>query len=361
VDQHARDEPEGLDGPVPDNVIDLDGETRARRRRSGLAVVTGAAGFVGSTICQALIDAGHTVIGIDAFVGNYARDVKLGNLVELLGAPGFRFVEDDLVTADLDALIDGAELVFHEAGQPGVRTSWAGGFPSYVSNNVVATQRLLEAVNRSCSVQRMVYASSSSVYGDRVVWPTNEQTVPHPLSPYGVTKLAAEHLCSLYAENHGVPVVSLRYFTVYGPRQRPDMAMHRLVHAALTGSSFRLFGDGSQIRDFTYVGDVVRANLLAATTDLKPGAVMNVAGVGSVSMRQVIELISEVADAPVHVEHCPEVPGDVHRTGGSIDLARQLMGWEPTIELRDGLRDQIAWQRGRALTYEAALPGADRL
>jgi nucleoside-diphosphate-sugar epimerase len=356
----ARDQPEP-DGVVPDNVIDLDGETRARRRRSGVAVVTGAAGFVGSTICQALIERGHAVVGIDAFVSNYGREAKLANLVELLGAPGFRFVEDDLCTADLDALLDGADLVFHQAGQPGVRTSWAGGFPSYVANNVLATQRLLEAVHRSSGVQRMVYASSSSVYGDRVLWPTSEQAVPHPLSPYGVTKLAAEHLCSLYAENHGVPVVSLRYFTVYGPRQRPDMAMHRLVNAALTGSPFRLFGDGSQIRDFTFVGDVVRANLLAATSDLKPGAVMNIAGIGSVSMREVIDLIGQLTDSPVNVEHCAEVPGDVHRTGGSIDLARQMMGWEPTIDLRDGLRQQIAWHRDRVLAYDAALPSADRL
>jgi nucleoside-diphosphate-sugar epimerase len=346
---------------VPDNVIDIGDSARQWRRRNSVAVVTGAAGFVGSTLCQSLIASGHAVLGVDSFIGNYAREAKLANLAELLGDPAFSFVEDDLVTADLDRLLDGAELVFHQAGQPGVRTSWAAGFPSYVSNNVVATQRLLEAVIRSTSVQRVVYASSSSVYGDRVSWPTSEETLPHPLSPYGVTKLAAEHLCGLYAENHGAPVVSLRYFTVYGPRQRPDMAMHRLVEAALTGSSFRLFGDGSQIRDFTFVSDVVRANVLAATVDLKPGTVMNVSGVGSVSMRDVIELIADLADAPLSIQRCPEVPGDVHRTGGSTDLARRLIGWQPEVDLRDGLREQIAWQRRRLRTYETALPGADRL
>jgi nucleoside-diphosphate-sugar epimerase len=315
MEQPAREQPDEPDGLVPDNVIDLEGETRARRRRSGLAVVTGAAGFVGSTLCQALVDAGHTVVGIDAFVSNYPREQKLANLAELLGSPAFRFVEDDLVTADLDALLDGAELVFHQAGQPGVRTSWANGFPAYVANNVVATQRLLEAANRSGSVQRVVYASSSSVYGDRVPWPTNEQAVPHPLSPYGVTKLAAEHLCSLYAENHGVPVVSLRYFTVYGPGQRTDMAFTRFVRATVLDEVISLYGTGEQVRDFTFVDDV----------------------------------------------HCPEVAGDVHRTGGSIDLARQLMGWEPTVELRDGLRSLIAWQRSRSLIYDAAPAGADRL
>jgi UDP-glucuronate 4-epimerase len=360
LEQQERDQPGDPDSLVPDNVIDLEDETRNRRRRAGLALVTGAAGFVGSSICQALLASGYAVQGIDSFTSNYAREAKLSNLVELLGTPGFRFLEDDLVTVDVDALVDGASLVFHEAGQPGVRTSWASGFGSYVANNVVATQRLLEAVVRSSSVERMVYASSSSVYGDRVSWPCTEQTLPHPLSPYGVTKLAAEHLCSLYAENHGAPVVSLRYFTVYGPRQRPDMAMHRLIRAALTGTSFPLFGDGSQIRDFTFVGDVVRANMLAASTDLEPGTVMNVSGVGSVSMRQVIDLISELADEEVLIDRYPEVPGDVQRTGGTVDLARQLMGWEPETELHEGLRCQLTWQRNH-LTREPAMPGADRL
>ena len=236
--------------------------------------------------------------------------------------------------------------MFHQAAQPGVRLSWSAGFADYVGHNVLATQRLLEAVKPS-TVSRVVYASSSSVYGNAPAYPTTEDDLPRPHSPYGVTKLAAEHLCNLYASNCGVPTVSLRYFTVYGPRQRPDMAFHRLLDAALSGGSFPLYGDGSAIRDFTYVGDAVSANLAAAECDCEPGTVVNVAGGSSISMRELLQLAAEVVGQSPVIEQLANQPGDVLRTGGTIDRASKVLGWEPTPELRSGLTAQTDWHRAR--------------
>jgi nucleoside-diphosphate-sugar epimerase len=306
-------------------------------------VVTGAAGFIGSHLVEAAARAGHTVVGIDAVTPYYDVAVKRRHLEHLGRLPGFTFVEADLRTADLVPLLDGADVVYHEAGQPGVRLSWSDGFPDYVGHNVSATQRLLEAV-RLTRPGRLVYASSSSVYGNAARYPTSESDLPRPHSPYGVTKLAAEHLCALYADNWGVPAVSLRYFTVYGPRQRPDMGMHRFIDAAASGRALPLFGDGEQVRDFTFVSDVVAANLAAGSADLAPGTVLNVAGGGSISVNELLALLGKVAGADLEIERLPDQPGDVRATGGSIDLARRLLGWEPTVEVADGLAAQYAWQ-----------------
>jgi nucleoside-diphosphate-sugar epimerase len=227
-----------------------------------------------------------------------------------------------------------------------VRASWAAGFVDYVAHNVLGTQRLLEAaVGRG--VGRFVYASSSSVYGNAVRYPTGEDDLPRPQSPYGVTKLAAEHLCSLYAANHGLSTVSLRYFTVYGPRQRPDMAMHRLIEAALSGGSFPRYGDGSQVRDFTYVDDIVAGNVLAASADVPGGTVVNLAGGSSTSMASVFSLVGSLVGRPVVVDALPPAPGDVDRTGGSVERASALLGWSPSVGLEDGLRRQVDWHRAR--------------
>lgn len=314
------------------------------------ALVTGVAGFIGSTLAEALVDRGDTVVGVDCFTRYYELAQKRANLGErLLGDGRFTLVEADLRTADLAPLLEGVDVVFHQAAQPGVRLSWSDGFPDYVSHNVLATQRLLEAAKAAGpGIRRVVYASSSSVYGNAAAYPTRETDVPAPHSPYGVTKLAGEHLCSLYAANWGVPTVSLRYFTVYGPRQRPDMATHRLVEAALTGEPFPLYGDGSHVRDFTFVGDVVAANLAAAEApNAAPGTVVNVAGGGSIAMRDLIAIVEDEAGAPVHLDRRPEQPGDVRRTGGSVDAAREVLGWEPTVDVREGVRRQVAWHRAR--------------
>ena len=243
-------------------------------------------------------------------------------------------------------MLDGVDTVFHQAAQPGVRLSWSDGFSEYASHNVLATQRLLEAA-RDAEVGRVVYASSSSVYGNQARYPTVETDLPRPYSPYGVTKLAAEHLCGLYAENWGVRTVSLRYFTVFGPRQRPDMSIHRLCEAVLTGASFPRFGDGEQVREFTYVGDIVGANLDASEADVASGSVVNVAGGGEITLNQLIATVGELAGTDVVIEDHPAQAGDARRNGGATDRARELLGWRPEVGLRDGIAAQLAWHRAR--------------
>lgn len=309
-------------------------------------LVTGAAGFVGSALVDALLAEGHEVVGVDCFTPYYERWRKEANLADARTNGRFRLVEADLRVDDLDPVIDGVDVVFHQAAQPGVRLSWSDGFATYDACNVLATQRLLEAARRA-GVGRVVYASSSSVYGNADAYPVRERDLPRPHSPYGVTKLAGEHLCGLYAANHGLPTVALRYFTVYGPRQRPDMAFHRLIEGALAGRPFPLYGDGSHVRDFTYVGDVVRANVLAATADVEPGTVVNVCAGGSTALRDVIEAVGEAVGTPVPVERHPEQPGDVARTGGSFAAARRLLGWAPETSLAAGIAAQVEWHRQR--------------
>lgn len=310
------------------------------------SLVTGCAGFIGSTLAEALLEAGHEVIGIDCFTPYYDSTRKRHNLLSALAHDRFEFVERDLRTADLVELMSDVDTIFHQAAQPGVRLSWSSGFAEYDSHNVLATQRLLDAAAHSTSLQRLVYASSSSVYGNAASYPTHEDVLPRPHSPYGVTKLAAEHLCSLYAENYDVPAVSLRYFTVYGPRQRPDMAIGRLVAAALEGATFTLYGDGEQIRDFTFVDDVVAANLAAASADVAPGFFCNVAGGASTTMNRLIDVITEVTANQLRVVRGAPQPGDVKETGGTIDRARKALQWEPRTTLQEGIRRHAAWYRG---------------
>lgn len=311
------------------------------------ALVTGAAGFIGSTLVDHLLAEGHAVRGVDCFVPFYPEADKRANVAGALASPAFELVEADLRGADLAALLDGVDVVFHLAAQAGVRTSWAEGFEDYVSLNVLATQRLLEAC-RGRALDRLVYASSSSVYGQAARYPTDEGDLPAPHSPYGVTKLAGEHLCSLYGANHGVPTVSLRYFTVYGPRQRPDMALHRLVEHGLAGTAFPLYGDGRQQREFTFVDDVVRATALAATADVPAGAVVNVAGGSETLLSELIDLVGETLGRPVALDRRPAAAGDVARTGGATERARTLLGWSPRVPLREGVEAQVAWHRARA-------------
>jgi UDP-glucuronate 4-epimerase len=310
------------------------------------AVVTGVAGFVGSHLAEALLQDGAQVTGIDCFTSYYQRSAKLENLQHLIGHPDFRFIHGDLLELDLTSTLAHTDVVFHQAGQPGVRQSWSSEFDVYVRQNVLVTQRLLEACRRG-GVGRIVYASSSSVYGNAETYPTTEDAVPQPFSPYGVTKLAAEHLCSLYAANWGVPAVSLRYFTVYGPRQRPDMAFHRMIECALEHRTFDVYGTGAQIRDFTFVGDVVAANMAAGVADVEPGSVLNISGGSSVSLADVIATVGELAGTPVPVRHLPAQPGDVTRTGGSAERAAVHLDWKPAIGLHAGLEQQVLWHRRR--------------
>ena len=309
-------------------------------------VVTGAAGFIGSHLCEALCASGVQVLGIDCLTDYYDPQEKLRNLADMAHLPGFSFASVDLRSGDLRALLDGATVVFHQAGQPGVRMSWGAGFSDYCEHNVKATQRLLEAA-KAVATPRLVYASSSSVYGNATSYPTKETDLPHPNSPYGVTKLAAEHLCALYAANWALPTVSLRYFTVYGPRQRPDMAIRRLADCAVTGQPFALFGDGRQVRDFTFVSDVVNANIEAGFRDVAPGTVVNIAGGSHVAMTELIEIVEDVAGVPVAWERYSTEAGDVQKTGGTTERAHRVLGWEPRVSLREGLTAQLEWSRAR--------------
>ena len=311
-----------------------------------IALVTGVAGFIGSNLAGRLIEEGWTVRGVDRFTAYYEESAKRGNLTPLLDHDRFELVEADLLTTELGPLMEGVNVIFHQAGQPGVRMSWADGFRLYNEINVNVTQRLLEAA-RNSDIDRFVYASSSSVYGNATTYPTLETDPTAPFSPYGVTKLAAELLCNAYANNFGVPVTSLRYFTVYGPAQRPNMAIHRMVEATLSGGIFPVFGDGTQIRDFTFVGDVVDANLKAATAPTQPGAVINIAGGGSTTLAELIDAVGLAVGEPVPIERRPAQPGDVARTGGSIERAEDLLGWKPTTGIVAGVAAQVEWHRAR--------------
>jgi nucleoside-diphosphate-sugar epimerase len=283
---------------------------------------------------------------VDRFTDYYEESAKRGNVMPLLSSGRFELIEADLLTMELAPLLDGVKVVFHQAGQPGVRMSWADGFRLYNEINVDVTQRLLEAARHS-NIDRFVFASSSSVYGNATTYPTTETDPTAPYSPYGVTKLAAELLCNAYANNFGVPVTSLRYFTVYGPAQRPDMAIHRMVEATLNGGTFPLFGDGSQVRDFTYVGDVVEANLKAAAADIEPGAVINIAGGGSTTVVELIDAVGAAVGKPVPIERRAAQPGDVAQTGGSIERARELLDWSPTTGILEGIAAQVEWHKSR--------------
>ncbi len=314
------------------------------------ALVTGAAGFIGSHLSERLLAEGFCVVGLDSFTDYYPRRDKEANLASLRSAPAeqFRFVEGDLRTVDLAALIarENIRYIFHNAGQAGVRPSWGQHFEEYVNRNILATQALLEAC-RNADLARFVFASSSSVYGDAEKFPTNEDELPRPVSPYGVTKLAAEHLCFLYAKQFHLPVVALRYFSVYGPRQRPDMAFRIFIRALLHDESLRILGDGEQTREFTYVDDIVEANLLAVRAPEASGRVYNIGGGSQVTVNATVELLHELTGIQPRVEYKPRAPGD-HRNGAAdITRAQRDLNYAPRVPLAEGLRRQVEWQRAQ--------------
>jgi len=301
-------------------------------------VVTGAAGFIGSHLSESLVAGGHDVVGVDAFTDYYDPDRKRENARDL------DVLEADLVAADLDRLLEDVDGVFHLAGQPGVRASFGPGFEDYVERNVRASGRVFEAAARHGV--RAVYASSSSVYGDAGSYPTAEDALPRPISPYGVTKLCAEHLAYAHGRTAGLDAVGVRYFTVYGPRQRPDMAFTSMLEALADGGSFRLFGDGSASRSFTFVGDAVDATV-AAMERGRPGELYNVGGGEEASMAEAIALAERIAGTSLSVERHGAASGDVRRTRADVSKAERELGWRPTTGVEDGLRAQWAWVAGR--------------
>jgi nucleoside-diphosphate-sugar epimerase len=309
--------------------------------QSQRVVVTGAAGFIGSHLCERLLALGHKVVGVDSFTDYYERSRKEQNLAGLKGHPDFSFEELDLVDANLRPVLRGARVVYHLAGQPGVRPSWGEQFDRYVRDNILATQRLLETLKET-PIDRLVFAGSSSVYGDAEMFPTKESALPRPVSPYGVTKLAAEHLALLYANNFALPVVSVRLFTVYGPRQRPDMAFALFMQALVDGDPIEVFGDGEQSREFTYVSDAVEGTIKAATADVA-GQVFNLGGGSRVTVNRVLATLEDISRIQVKRKTLPAAPGDPRHTGASINLARERLGWEPRVSLREGLTKQWEW------------------
>jgi len=315
-----------------------------RLRPGSTVLVTGAAGFVGSHLSEHLVDLGHDVVGVDCFTDFYARSLKEANLARVLEQPGFRFLELDLAADDLGGLLEDVEVVFHLAAQAGVRGSFGESFEIYLRNNLRATQRLLEAATAH-PVKSFVYASSSSVYGNAAIYPTTERTPRRPVSPYGMTKAATEDLTGTYNRCFGIPVVGLRYFTAYGPRQRPDMAFTRFLRAILDDEPLSLLGDGSQVRDFTYVADIVEGTVAAARHG-QPGGAYNIGGGRSIKLSAAIRTIEELTGRQARIDQAPSQIGDAYRTGCDGELARRELGYVARTRLEEGLAAQLRWVLG---------------
>jgi UDP-glucuronate 4-epimerase len=299
-------------------------------------VITGAAGFIGSHVSEALLREGYRVTGVDHIEAASDRKVKEDNLSSALAHPNFEWQTGDLLKADLERLLRDADVVFHLAGLAGVRNSWGSSFADYLQANVLLTQQILEACRKSAGLKKLVYASSSSVYGGGTGEYSAESSPTRPISPYGLTKLAGEQLCELYYKQYGIPYTALRYFTVYGPRQRPDMGFHRFMKAAFLNQPLTIYGNGEQTRDFTYIADVVTANLAAMNYGTH-GMAFNIGGVETASVNQVVRKIEELSGKPLQIRHIPEQPGDPFVTKADISLARAELGYNPSVSLDVGM------------------------
>jgi len=307
-------------------------------------VVTGCAGFIGSHLTEYLLAQGYYVVGVDCFTDYYNPALKRANLWMALKHPAFRLLEGDICNLDWFTLLEGVDFIFHLAAQAGVRASWGTSFKHYTNNNIEATQILLEAARSAPWLRRFVFASTSSIYGEAEAFPTAETVSPKPVSPYGITKLAAERLGQLYYGNYGVPFVALRYFSVYGPRQRPDMGFNKFVKAILAGKKIEVFGDGFQSRDFTYVTDIVTANLQAALTpNPVEGEVINIGGGSRVVLRDALDLMGSLMGTPVYRQYLPRQAGDALHTSADITKAQKLLGYQPQYDLEQGLKAEIDW------------------
>ncbi|NJN85992.1 MAG: NAD-dependent epimerase/dehydratase family protein [Leptolyngbyaceae cyanobacterium SL_7_1] len=307
------------------------------------SIVTGVAGFIGSHLAEALLDRGERVIGIDHFNSYYDPMLKYRNIANFIHHPLFELIEGDIQRVNWSTLLHGIEVIYHQAAQAGVRASWGEGFRTYTDRNINATQVILEAARDAQDLQRIVFASTSSVYGNAETLPTYETLPPEPVSPYGITKLAAERLCWLYHHNFGVPVTALRYFTVYGPRQRPDMAFHKFFKAVLQNQPIPIYGDGQQTRDFTYVTDAVAANLAAATTATAVGEVFNIGGGSRVGLMEILETMEAIVGQPIQRQYGDRALGDARHTAADVTKAKTLLAYNPQVSLPDGLTEQWRW------------------
>jgi nucleoside-diphosphate-sugar epimerase len=313
----------------------------------GTVLVTGAAGFIGSHLAETCLDHGMRVIAVDSLADYYSEQLKRENVRNALARGDYELIHGDLLELDLAPLLSGVDIVFHLAAQPGVRASWGSGFALYTRQNLDAFQRLLEA-SAGTKIRRFVYASSSSVYGDAETFPTPEDVALRPVSPYGMTKAAGEQLAAIYHRDFGVPTVGLRYFSVFGPRQRPDMAFHRLIDAAIHDEEFVVFGDGRQTRDFTYVGDAV-AGTVAAGTRGRAGSVYNIGGGSRISMAEIFAIVEEITGRKLRLRFEQRQRGDARDTSADVSRATAELGYRPATRIVDGLRRQIEWQQAMML------------
>ncbi len=304
-------------------------------------IVTGAAGFIGSHLCEKLLEMGHQVTGFDSFLDYYPRWIKESNLQKSLNQERFTFIEKNLLEVNWPEHLDGTEVLYHLAAQAGVRASWSKNFVVYTKNNIEATQLLLEE-SKNYELKKFVFASTSSVYGDTEDIPMKEGSILKPVSPYGATKVAAEYLCYLYWKNFNVPATALRYFTVYGPRQRPDMAFYRWILAVLEKRAITVFEDGNQTRDFTYVDDIVRGTILASEKGVN-GRVYNLGGGNRISVNEVLKILGEIAGAGIQVQYSDKQKGDMRHTFASTELAQQDFGYAPAVTLQEGLTAEYRW------------------
>ena len=306
-------------------------------------IVTGVAGFIGSHLAEALLEQGAKVIGIDQFNNYYSPQLKQNNIVNLKKYPEFKLIKGNIQDLDWQELLQSVDVVYHQAAQAGVRASWGEDFHQYTERNINATQVILEGSKQVKSLQRIVYASSSSIYGDAVTMPTPETLCPQPVSPYGITKLAGERLCWLYQQNFGVPVTALRYFTVYGPRQRPDMAFHKFFQAAISDQAISIYGDGQQTRDYTYVSDAVAANLAAGEIPEAIGEVFNIGGGSRVTLMELLAIMEQVIGHPIKKDYVDKAAGDARHTSADVTKAEKILNYIPQVSLKEGLVQEWQW------------------
>ncbi|MEL6927903.1 MAG: NAD-dependent epimerase/dehydratase family protein [Cyanobacteria bacterium J06600_6] len=306
-------------------------------------IVTGVAGFIGSHLAETLLKQGDRVIGVDQLNNYYDPQLKQNNLAVLKQNSNFKFIHADIQALDWQKLLKSVDIVYHQAAQAGVRASWGASFAKYTENNINATQVILEAAKQAKSLKRLVYASSSSIYGNAATMPTPETLCPQPVSPYGITKLAGERLCWLYQQNFAVPVTALRYFTVYGPRQRPDMAFHKFFQAAIEGRAIDIYGDGQQTRDYTFIQDIVAANLAAGQVDAAIGEVFNIGGGSRVTLLELLEMMEQVMGQTIKRNSLGNAVGDARHTSADITKAQKILNYAPQISLPEGLTQEWHW------------------